>query len=141
MFISPRPLCFKAARVLFSNQGATLQSNYTTFLLGQIAGVNATALNGKTPNNGGFAGCACATYPVAGGPYSESVANLGSPTSANFSIYADGVLKYQKQLADNTPFRLPGGYLSRQFELEVSGTNISVHEIEVAETMSELSAQ
>lgn len=62
--------------------------------------------------------------------------NLGAPTTfaaaqikANdftdmtFKLYADGVLKHTQVVTSANPFRLPTGYRSRLYEIEVSGTS------------------
>lgn len=54
-----------------------------------------------------------------------------------FKLYADGVLKHTETVANNTPFRLPGGYLSDTYEIELIGTDI-VTGVSVAESVFEL---
>lgn len=56
-----------------------------------------------------------------------------------FLLYGDGVLRSTVVVADNEPFRLPGGYLASRYEIEITGTNI-VNEVKVAENIFELSA-
>lgn len=43
-------------------------------------------------------------------------------TSASLKVYADGVLKHTKTLTSQDPYRLPGGYVGRDFQLELAGT-------------------
>jgi hypothetical protein len=43
-------------------------------------------------------------------------------TSASLKLYADGVLKHTQTLTGRTPFRLPSGYVARDFQLELTGT-------------------
>ncbi|MDF2759551.1 MAG: hypothetical protein K0Q92_2987 [Steroidobacteraceae bacterium] len=43
-------------------------------------------------------------------------------TSASLKMYADGVLKHTQTLTGRTPFRLPSGYVARDFQLELTGT-------------------
>ena len=52
-------------------------------------------------------------------------------------LYADGVLKHTETVADNEPFRLPGGYLSNIYEIELTGTDV-VSRVSIAETIFEL---
>jgi hypothetical protein len=40
-----------------------------------------------------------------------------------FKLYADGVLVHTQTVASNDPFRLPGGYWAREFQVELSGTS------------------
>ena len=54
-------------------------------------------------------------------------------------LYADGVLKHTQTVADGEPFRLPGGYLSNIYEIELTGTDV-VTGVSVAETIFELAA-
>jgi hypothetical protein len=52
-------------------------------------------------------------------------------------LYADGVLKHTQSVADQKPFRLPGDYRARQYEVEISGAN-EVYEAVVASSLDEL---
>lgn len=58
-------------------------------------------------------------------------------SDVTFKLYADGVLKHTESVADDLPFRMPDGYRARQWEIEVTGTDI-VQEVLIAETMAEL---
>ena len=49
-----------------------------------------------------------------------------------FRLYADGVLKHTQTVVDNEPFRLPGGYLSNIYEVDLVGTDI-VSRVSIAE--------
>lgn len=42
-------------------------------------------------------------------------------TSASLKVYADGSLKHTQALTSREPFRLPGGYVARDFQLELAG--------------------
>lgn len=53
-------------------------------------------------------------------------------------IYADGVLKHTQSVVSELPFRLPSGFLARDWEIELSGTS-EVYSAFLAESMSELS--
>jgi hypothetical protein len=54
-----------------------------------------------------------------------------------FKLYADGTLITSIGVTDGEPFRLPGGYLSNIYEVEVIGTDV-VTGISVAENIFEL---
>ncbi|WP_420588244.1 hypothetical protein [Bacterioplanoides sp.] len=54
-----------------------------------------------------------------------------------FRLYVDGQLKYQCPVPDDKPFRLPSGYQSRQFQVELSGTD-EVRQLCIAESVNEL---
>lgn len=56
----------------------------------------------------------------------------------NFSLIVDGVQKYSGTISSQEPFRLPGGYIGRNFEFEVSGTASGIRNIAVSESMLEL---
>ena len=52
-------------------------------------------------------------------------------------VWADGSLKLTKTVADDKPFRLPGGFRATWWETEVSGTS-EVTEIALAQSIEEL---
>jgi hypothetical protein len=52
-------------------------------------------------------------------------------------LYADGTLRHTQTVANDQPFRLPGGYLAERFELELSGT-AAVRQVFLAEAAAEL---
>lgn len=52
-------------------------------------------------------------------------------------LYADGVLKATRVVTDGEPFRLPGGYLSNIYEVEVEGVD-EITGISIAENILEL---
>lgn len=56
-----------------------------------------------------------------------------------FKLYADGVLITSLQILDGDPVRLPGGYLSNIYEVEVTSTD-NVNGISVAQNIFELAA-
>ena len=57
--------------------------------------------------------------------------------SLQFQLWADGVLKFTKQVENSRAFRLPGGYKSDNVEVVLSG-NVKVSGIVLAETMGGL---
>lgn len=54
-----------------------------------------------------------------------------------FKLYGDGTLRATRTVADDEPFRLPGGYLASTYEVEIVGDE-SVTEVKVAESLFEL---
>ena len=62
-----------------------------------------------------------------------------SYVSLTFKLYADGVLKFTKTVTDGDPFRLPGGYLSNIYQVQLSGTD-TVTGVSIAETIFDLAA-
>lgn len=59
--------------------------------------------------------------------------------SVIFNLYADGVQITSLVIADGEPVRLPGGYLSNIFEIEVISTDV-VTGVSVAQNIFELAA-
>jgi len=59
------------------------------------------------------------------------------PGSTVIKFYADGNLKLTKTVTDQEPFRLPAGFIAREWMLEVT-TSRQVQEIYVTETIAEL---
>lgn len=60
-----------------------------------------------------------------------------APTGLTLT-YADGRLKISKSVVDENPFRLPSGYLAKNFELECVHSGGEVSEIVLAETIQDL---
>jgi hypothetical protein len=56
-----------------------------------------------------------------------------------FKLYADGTLKHTQTVTNGEPFRLPGGYLSNIYEIELIGTDV-VTGVAIAETVFDLAA-
>jgi hypothetical protein len=52
-------------------------------------------------------------------------------------IYVDGALKYTYKPTSNTPFRLPSGFMSKFWEVELSGTS-TVNTVILAQAMKEI---
>jgi hypothetical protein len=63
------------------------------------------------------------------------VSATGFPVTVK--VYADGVLIHTETAQNNSPFRLPPGFLATDWEVEVSGTN-RVRNVELATTISAL---
>lgn len=59
-------------------------------------------------------------------------------SGVTFNLYADGVLKHTQTVIDGEPFRLPGGYLSNLYEVEIV-TTVPISRVSVAESIFELS--
>jgi hypothetical protein len=64
---------------------------------------------------------------------------LADAYPVTFKLYAGGVLKFTKTVADTKGFRLPGGYLATDWEATCSGSN-TINAVYIAETMRELGA-
>lgn len=62
-----------------------------------------------------------------------------SYVALTFKLYADGVLITSLTVLDGEPIRLPGGYLSNVFEVELIGTD-TVTGVSVAQNIFDLAA-
>jgi hypothetical protein len=79
------------------------------------------------PVNLGAAMVEADTYFEAGSPNKEII----------FRLYADGVLKFTKTVTSDEPFRLPGGYLSNIYAIEIE-TRLPITRISIAEDIFDL---
>lgn len=57
-----------------------------------------------------------------------------------FKLYADGRLKHTKVVTSDDPFRLPGGYLSDDYQIQLEGTD-EVSAVYLGETIFEIQGQ
>lgn len=100
--------------------------------------------------SGCFGGFDCGRYAWAGGPMDEATDRATqSPISAEMKLYSwrrdtsNGNtyvrrLEYTKKLTDSRPFRMPGGYMADNYEVEFTCNNVTIHEVALASTMKEL---
>lgn len=71
-------------------------------------------------------------------PVCPAAAKVDAETyPVTFKLYADEVLKHTQTVADTNPFRLPAGYMGRQFEFQLEGT-ADVNGVFVGQSMSDL---
>ena len=56
-----------------------------------------------------------------------------------FRVYANGVLKHTQSVANNSPFRLPSGFLAQSWQLEIEGTS-AVQSVAIATAVAELAS-
>jgi hypothetical protein len=63
--------------------------------------------------------------------------NPGATYNITFRLYADGVLKHTQVVTDDEPFRLPGGYLSNIYTVELEG-QLPITRVSVTENILEL---
>ncbi len=66
-----------------------------------------------------------------------AIVEADSYASITFKLYADGVLVAQVGVSDGEPFRLPDGYLSNIYEIEIISTDV-VTKVSAAENIFEL---
>lgn len=62
-----------------------------------------------------------------------------SYTGLTFKIWGDGVLRHTQVVTSDMPFRLPAGYTSTAWEIEVSGTD-DIYQVFAAEVILDLEA-
>lgn len=63
--------------------------------------------------------------------------NTGATYDMTFKLYADDVLKHTQTVTSSEPFRLPGGYLSNIYSVEIVSA-LPVTRVSVAESIFEL---
>ena len=66
-----------------------------------------------------------------------SLSSLGIQEYINFKIYADGVLKFTKQVMDSNMFKLPRGFKDKKWEIVLEGM-IPVKRVTMATTTEEI---
>ncbi len=136
-FVLPYLTTMQAAQVRFSFDGGINATDVTAAIAAAVAAVDAQGI----AVNGGFGGSAVGVYAAGSGPYIAATAGItGNVNTAVFRLYVDGVQKYEKILTDNRAFRMPGGYNSDEYEIELSGKSVHFHEVSIAETISDLQA-
>lgn len=79
-----------------------------------------------------------ATYTVPTTEYLTQAPVVGASYNIIFRLYAEGVLKHTQIVTDDEPFRLPGGYLSNIYSVEIESA-MPVTRVSVAENIFELS--
>ena len=149
VFTLPRQMCLSAAIVRLTFGDGVPLPEYQAAVQAAIQAVtDEQTLNGKI-NTGAFAGFMPGQYTVAGGPYLDAVNDVGgaffegdpepgAAISAIFRLYRNGALYFEKVLSNSKPFRIPTGKRTDTIEFSISASDVQVHEVFLAETMSEL---
>jgi hypothetical protein len=138
------PVCFQAAEVNWLSQTGVTLAQIQASIDAAVAAVDARKASGEEHREGSFAGYTPAEFTVAGGPYTEATRGLGVASFLTFILWAydedinDFVVKLSKDLEDNEPFRIPGGYEADEWYFELSGNQALVHYVLLAESMEEL---
>lgn len=154
LFTTASPICYKAAKVkLTFGSGAASPQSVTDAIAAVTAALVQTALNtsfgaDNNYNSGAFAGFSTGQYSVAGGPYANGIGDIGAATLATMRVYAhfdngtgsvERHLVHTEQLTgDSKPFRLPGGYLADQWEVEFNCNDATIHEVVLGTSMREI---
>ena len=93
------------------------------------------ALAGSDAMDDGLADSALGEYEI-GGDAMQALPPL-SIDSLQFQLWANGMLKFTKQVESTRAFRLPGGYKADNVEMVLSG-NVKITGVVLAETMDGL---
>jgi hypothetical protein len=129
------------ARVLF-NVG-DLEAFWQTLedreeLIERNAAKLATGQLGTTGGNEG--GYIFGHYPIAGDNLEAvpSAPTYGGVLGLTFKLYADGVLKFTKQLYTNRIFKLAGGYRGQKWIVSLTGNVAKVQRVDVGTSVEEI---
>jgi hypothetical protein len=133
-FITASPVNYGAAKIDadFDMSEAELASARNSHNVA-IAANQALAISGAIDD--GLADSALGEYEI-GGDAMQAIPPL-SIDSLQFQLWANGVLKFTKQIDSSRAFRLPGGYKADNVEMVLSG-NVKVTGVVLAETMDGL---
>lgn len=146
---SARPIVLQAAQVKFeqgeglteSEIEAAIQAALAT-LESQIFFPNGNPLAPDFDNpthSGAFTGYTPSAYAVAGGPYFDATKEIVTTVTVNLKVITnEGDEEYSYSVSDSKPFRINTQKLRDIFEYEVSGRNATIHEVTIAETLSEI---
>jgi hypothetical protein len=98
----------------------------------------ATGLLGTTGGDEG--GYVFGKYPIAGDNLETVPAapTYGGVLSLAFKLYADGVLKFTKQLYTNRIFKLAGGYRGQKWIIRLEGNVDKIQRVDVATSVEEI---
>lgn len=152
VFTLPLPVKMKAAQVKFSTGSDLLPGEIDNAITAAI-GVLETDIffpngNPLTPDfdkasvSGAFGGYTPGSYAVGGGPYSDATKFIGDDSvHVNLRLISNQTDEKTYAVTNARPFRINVGTLSDLYEIEISGRNAIIHEILLAETMSELARQ
>lgn len=72
--------------------------------------------------------------------FAAALVRANSYANLTAKFYADGVLKHTQTVTNGLPFRLPAGFLAKQWEIELTGTD-EVAEVMMANSIAELKSQ
>jgi hypothetical protein len=78
------------------------------------------------------------TYEFNGDPLT-SLAAVAASLEVTFNLYADSELIFSKNVSTNKAFKLPKGYKSKRYEVELIG-QVPVRSVDMATTMKELAS-
>lgn len=143
VFTDPRPNNKAYARILFNFNNPLVSPSH---LVGSFTSYTATrnlAINDNLlMQNAAYAGSAFGAHsfgevPFGADDYIDPIPDIG--TGITLNVYGDAVLRSSQVVTTEDPVRLPGGYLAKEWEVEVLG-KVNIEEIALANAMSDLQA-
>lgn len=133
-FISQPPLNYGAAKVDADFEMTEAESGSAGASYAAAIAANQALITAGTMNDG-LADPYLGEYEI-GGDEMDPLPSL-SIDALQFQLWADGELKFTKQVQNSRAFRLPGGYKADNVEVVLSG-NVKVTGVVLAETMDGL---
>jgi hypothetical protein len=133
-FVTAPPVNYGAGKIdadfeMTEEERAAAQSSYN-----EAIAANQTLISSYSMNDG-LADACLGEYEI-GGDATQDIPLL-SIDSLQFQLWADGLLKFTKQVRNSRAFRLPSGYKADNMEFVLSG-NVKVNSVVLAETMDGL---
>ncbi|HET7060543.1 MAG TPA: hypothetical protein VFI43_00030 [Nitrosospira sp.] len=133
-FVTAPPVNYGAAKIDADFEMTEAESAAAQVAHDATIMANAGLMAGNSMNDG--LGDACLGEFEISGDEMRPVPPLAID-SLQFQLWADGALKYARQVRNDRAFRLPGGYKSDNVEIVLSG-NVKVSGLVLAETMDGL---
>lgn len=133
LLLSPAEVNFGAARVMVDEDyaaAAVAAAEESATVIEYNVAVFAAGIDG------GLGGAGLGVYGLAGDAL-RSAESVSIGNTSTFKLYSDGILKFSKDIVNSKPFRLPGGFRGRKFEIALEGY-LPVQRVDVASGMDEL---
>ena len=147
-YIATKPINLGAVQILFKPIeieedtarliAAAQDYNDVRFAEGPLDTLNAYPINRAIPTAAvadGILGGLPPLQPLGGEPLYQTI-SIGGTQNVNFTLIADGVVRFTKIIADEKTHKMPAGYKATRFYVEVSGS-VEVERVLVAETARE----
>jgi hypothetical protein len=141
--IMRRPVNFKTAKVRFFATTDITEAERAQGITDAVAVLDALEAANQLFENGSWGGSALNSFAINSGPYLDILRDFGQATTITFHLYAldkddNWVLRHTESVGSDKAFRLPGGYRADEYYIELTGAQVRIHEVSVAETMKEL---
>jgi len=134
-----RPAHMTVGRVRYTSTTGASSAEQAAAITAGFTDLDTKAAAFTLHNNGGIGGFMPGQYTVGGGPYLDVVNANSSPSdTVTLQIYVDGTLAHTEAVSSSDPFRIPDIGVSDEYEIALSGLNAQIHDVTLAETMSEL---